>query len=143
MKKAIVYYSKTGNTASVAKRLTGFDLLEIKAKSDDPNEKDPVLTTIPSLNGYDYIVFASPVHGFQLCRIMKAYISQLGTLSGKTIDLFVTHLFRFAFLGGNQALKQLENLVEDKEGSVRYKTSVNWKSKKKEEVIRNMTREYQ
>ncbi len=142
MKKAIVYYSKTGNTESVAKRFHGFDLLEIKAKSDDPNEKYPVLTSIPNLNGYDYVVFASPVHGFQLCKIMKAYINQLGTLKGKTIDLFVTHLFRFAFLGGNQALKQMEKYVEDKEGTVRYKTSINWKSKKKEEVIREMIREY-
>jgi len=141
MKKAIVYYSKTGNTKSVVDRLRGFDVLEIKAESDDPNH-DPVLTSSPSISGYEYVVFAAPVHGFQLCKIMKAYLHQLGSLQGKTVDLFVTHHFRFAFLGGNQALKQMKKIVLEKEGEIRFQTSVNWKAKDREEVIRKVISEY-
>lgn len=141
MKKAIVYYSKTGNTKSVVDRFHGFDVLEVKAESDDPNH-DPVLTSIPSISDYEYVVFASPVHGFQLCKIMKAYLKQLGSLQGKKINLFITHHFRFAFLGGNQALKQMRKLVEEKEGQVDQMISVNWKAKDREEVIKKVISEY-
>ncbi|MGS0972961.1 MAG: flavodoxin family protein [Candidatus Izemoplasmataceae bacterium] len=141
MKKAIVYYSKTGNTKSVVDRFQGFDVLEVKAESDDPNH-DPVLTSSPSISDYEYVVFASPVHGFQLCKIMKAYLKQLGSLKGKKINLFITHYFRFAFLGGNQALKQMRKLVEEKEGQVDQMISVNWKAKDREEVIKKVISEY-
>lgn len=141
MKKAIVYYSKTGNTKFVVDRFQGFDVLEVKAESDDPNH-DPVLTSSPSISDYEYVVFASPVHGFQLCKIMKAYLKQLGSLKGKKINLFITHHFRFAFLGGNQALKQMRKLVEEKEGQVDQMISVNWKAKDREEVIKKVISEY-
>lgn len=142
MKKAIIYYSKTGNTESVAKRFSDFDLLKIKAESDDPNILKPVLVESPEVKDYDYLVFASPVHGFQLCKIMVAYLNSLDDLSGKVIDLFITHHFRFACLGGNQSLKQMKNIVEAKNGQVRFMTSVNWKSKKREEIIEAMIKQY-
>lgn len=138
MKQCIIYYSKTGHTASVVKRFSHFDIQVIEAKSDDPNIKDVELTKIPSIDAYDHLVFACPVHGFQACRIMKAYLEQLDSLKGKTIDLFVTHHFRFAWLGGRQALKQLRGLVQAKDGQVRYETSINWKSHKREEDIQSM-----
>jgi len=142
MKKAIVYYSKTGNTKSVVDEFTGFDVLEVKAANQDPNIKDPVLTFCPNVSSYDYVIFASPVHGFQLCKIMAAYLKQLGSLKGKEINLFVTHHFRFAWLGGNQALKQMQKLIEEKEGRVSRKVSVNWKAKDRVSVIKKMVIEY-
>ena len=36
------------------------------------------------------------------------FLKQLNDLEHKVIDIFVTHLFRFSFLGGNQALKNDE-----------------------------------
>lgn len=142
MKQCIIYYSKTGHTASVVKRFNHFDIQAIEAKSDDPNIKEVELTSIPSIDAYDHLVFACPVHGFQACRIMKAYLEQLDSLKGKTIDLFVTHHFRFAWLGGRQALKQLRGLVQAKDGQVRYETSINWKSHKREEDIQSMIEMY-
>jgi len=142
MKKAIVYYSKTGNTKSVVDEFTGFDVLEVKAANQDPNIKDPVLTFCPNVSSYDYVIFASPVHGFQLCKIMAAYLKQLGSLKEKEINLFVTHHFRFAWLGGNQALKQMQKLIEEKEGRVSRKVSVNWKAKDRVSVIKKMVIEY-
>lgn len=37
MKRCVVYYSKTGNTASVAEKFKDFDLLRVQAETDDPN----------------------------------------------------------------------------------------------------------
>jgi flavodoxin len=142
MKKAIVYYSKTNNTKSVAERFEGFDLLEIKATSDDPNQMKVELLEIPDIAEYDYLIFACPVHGFQVCKIMKAYLKQLPDLSGKTIDLFITHQFPFAFLGGKQSLWNMRKLIRAKNGEVRNMTSINWSSGKRESDIINMINQY-
>ncbi len=142
MKKCIIFYSKTGNTKEVAQKLKGFDLLEIKAESDDPNVQYPVLTDIPDFSNYDYIVFATPVHGFQISKIMKSYLDQVSNFSGKTIDLFITHFFPFAWMGGNGSLRQMKKIIESKQGVVRYMTSVNWKSKKREHIINMMVDAY-
>lgn len=142
MKKCIVYYSKTGNTREVAKKLKDFDLLEIKAESDDPNVEHPKLTIIPDFSDYDYVVFATPVHGFQISRVMRAYLEQIPDFSGKTIDLFITHFFPFAWMGGNGSLRQMKKIIESKNGVVRNMTSVNWKSKKKDKIVNQMVETY-
>lgn len=142
MKKCIVYYSKTGNTKDVAQKLKDFDLLEIKAESDDPNVLSPQLIETPDFSGYDYVVFATPVHGFQISKIMKVYLEQVSDFSGKTIDLFITHFFPFAWMGGNGSLKQMKKIIESKGGVVRHMTSVNWKSKKREHIISKMVDAY-
>lgn len=145
MKSAIVLYSKTGNTLSVAKKLeavSDFDLKEVTAMSDDPNIAKPELVEAPDVLGYDHIVFASPVHGFNLSRIMNAYLNQLPDLTGKTVDLFITHLFPFAWMGGTHTLKQMKKIVEFKNAKVGKMTSINWKSKKREQVIVEMINSY-
>lgn len=143
MNKALIYYSRTGNTKSVAERFKDIDLLAIKSASDDPNQTEVELIKIPKIDGYDHIIFASPVHGFQLCKVMKAYLEQLKSLKGLVIDIYITHMFRFSWLGGLQALKQMEKIIESKGGKVRHKTSINWKSNQRELDIENMLEIYQ
>ncbi|QLY39877.1 flavodoxin family protein [Hujiaoplasma nucleasis] len=142
MESMIVYYSKTQNTESVVKR---FDIQAkmIKAQSQDPNQKHIVLLEKPDIRNVDHIIFACPVHGFQACRIMKAYLESLDDLRGKTIDLFVTHHFRFAWLGGIQALKQMRQIIHKKNGVVRHERSINWKSHKRESDIQEMIQLFQ
>lgn len=145
MKRLIVLYSKTGNTLGVAKRLEAsgeFDLKEVKAQSDDPNNPKPELIVIPDVSLHNHLIFASPVHAFRLCRIMQAYMNQLPDLSGKTIDLFITHSFPYAWMGGKGTLKQMKKIIEAKNGKVIKMTSVNWSSKKREEVIVEMIKAY-
>ncbi len=142
MNKAIVYYSKTGNTNLVAKKLKDFDLLRITAESDDPNIKDPKLTNIPKIDSYDYIVFASPVHGFQLSRVMRSYLTQVQHLEGKLIDVFITHFFPFAWMGGDQTLKQMKKLIKSRGGEVRYKTSINWSRRNRDATVEEMIKLY-
>ncbi|MDA3931893.1 MAG: flavodoxin [Tenericutes bacterium] len=142
MKKAIIYYSKTGNTESVVKKFENVDLLEVKSESNDPYQKKVNLTETPDIKGYEHIIFASPVHAFQNCRVMQAYLNQLEDLKGITIDTFVTHQFRFSWLGGLQALKQMRKTIESKGGEVRYHKSINWKSHKREQDIQEMIELY-
>lgn len=142
MKKCVVFYSKTGNTLSVAEKFKDFDLLEIKAELDDPNIEHPNLTQIPDFSDYDHVVFATPVHGFQISKVMRTYLTQVLDYHDKVVDLFITHFFPFAWMGGNGSLRQMKKLIESKGGSVRYRTSINWKSKKRESVIEKMVVDY-
>ena len=142
MKRAVIYYSKTGNTKSVVEQLVGFDNLRVIPESDNPSTTKPVIKVSPSVTDYERIIFASPVHGFQLSRVMQTYLAQCDDLENKTVDLFVTHQFPFAWLGGNQTLKQMKKLVEKKKGKVRYMTSVNWSSKKRTSAIDEMINLY-
>jgi len=145
MKKAIIFYSKTGNTKGVADRVNVTfqgELLAVTAESDDPNILDPILVETPDVKSYDEIIFASPVHGFMLSKVMSKYLNQIGDLSDKKIDLFITHFFPFAWMGGNQTLKQMKRLIERKNGVVQRMTSVNWKSKKREIIIESMVKQY-
>jgi flavodoxin len=142
LKKAVVFYSKTGNTDSVARQFKDFDLLEIVPVSDNPEQKHVEFKECPDISGYEHLVFAGPVHGFSLCKVMKAYIDQLGDLSNLLIDTFITHHFRFAWLGGLQALKQMRKHLEAKQGQVRYETSINWKSHKREVDTQEMIEKY-
>jgi flavodoxin len=146
MKELIVFYSKTGNTRDIAERLKDVlscEMDEIKAVSDDPNQTYVELTHAPDLNHYPSIIMGSPVHGFSLPKVTKAYLDGLGDLDGKTFDLFVTHFFPFSFLGGNQVLKAMKKIIESKNGEVRKMTSINWKSKKRDLVIEEMLKAYQ
>jgi len=59
-------------------------------------------------------------------------------LSGKTCDLFITHFFPFAWMGGNRTLKQMKKVLEQKNIQVNRMPSINWKSKKREFVITQM-----
>ena len=142
MKRAVIYYSKTGNTKGVVEKLSDFEFLGVIPENDNPNLPNPVLKVSPNVKDYERIIFASPVHGFQLSKVMQAYLAQCDDLENKTIDLFVTHHFPFAWLGGNQTLKQMKKLVEKKNGKIRYMTSINWTSKNRVAVIEEMVKLY-
>ena len=142
LKTALVFYSRTGNTKKVAEKFKNIDLLEIKSASNNPNQQQVTLIESPDISKYDHLIFASPVHGFQLCKVMKAYLNQLSDLKDKTIDIYVTHYFRFSWLGGIQALKQMRKIIESKGGQVEHQTSINWKSHKRDTVIEAMVEQY-
>lgn len=142
MKKCIVYYSKTGHTKHIIDRFDGFDVFVVKAESDDPNNEHPVLTEVPDISTYEHIIIASPVHGFQMAKIMRAYMIGLKDLNHKVIDIFVTHYFRFANLGGNQTLKQMKRIIKARGGHVRYQTSINRQSRKSYGAMIELVKKY-
>lgn len=104
MNIGIVIYSQTGNTLSVAERLRDrlteeghTSAIERVTVEGEVKPGTPVqLTACPDPAGYDAVVFASPVQGFSLALAMKAYLEQVGGLSGKPVALYITqHLKPF------------------------------------------------
>lgn len=137
MKTGIIYYSKTGHTKEVCERIyreIDADLLPIEARSDSPDQDTVELIDPPKIEGYDRLVIASPVHGFSLARIMRAYLKGISDFKGVTIDLFVTQFFPFSRLGAKQALQQMKRMVEKRRGIVSSQTAISW-SKGREKSI--------
>jgi len=149
MNVAILVYSHTGNTLSVANRLKTelaskgitADLLQIKADNDDPNAREFNLVVAPDVSAYQHLVFATPVRGFQISPIMKRYLESLPTLSGKKIACFVTHHFPFAFLGGNQTINAMKKIIAQKGGTVFQQGVIDWSNKKRETQIQDLVRD--
>ena len=136
--------SKTGNTLSVAEKLREKLLamghhvvLEkvIPSNESEVNIDRIVISNPPSTQGYDMLVFAAPVNGFGLAFVMQAYLRSLPSLEGKRLAGFVTEAFPFPWMGGNQALKGMEKLVNAKGGSLSATGVVNWRSPDKREVL--------
>lgn len=150
MKIGIIVYSYTGNTLSVAERLkTTLEeagdmvvLESIKAKDENPNLAKIELNVIPDARQYDQIIFATPVRGFSVSPIMKAYLENCPNLDAKPIACFVTHAFPFPWLGGNSTLKMMKKLIEAKHARVVSTGIVNWGSKKRESDIQKILTDF-
>lgn len=135
MNIGIIVFSKTGNTLSVAEKLQGA-LIEMghkaaleKVTASKDVEMDPkrvTLTSAPSTQGYDMLVFAAPVYGARLPAVMQVYLQRLPTLEGKLVAGFVTQAFPFPSLGGKQAINGMEKLVQAKGGKLGVTGVVNW-----------------
>lgn len=138
MKKAIVFYSFTGNTKIIANLFDGFDQLEITTNDGSPHNKHNKLVDIPDISDYDEIVFACPTHGFRMAKPMVRYINQLKSLKDKKINVFITHFFPFKALGGTQTLKHFKKVIEAKGGTINHMVSINWKSKHREKLLLEM-----
>ncbi len=124
-KALIAYFSATGTTASVAKRMadaTGADLFEIRpevpyteADLDWTNKKSrssiemndescrpPIAGTI-DVSGYDTILLGFPVWWYVEPRIVDAFLDSC-VLSGKTIVPFAT--------SGGSGIEKCQNHLE-------------------------------
>lgn len=121
MKIGIIVHSHTGNTLSVAERIRselvekGYDveLKRVSAENEDPKAKGPLqLQSAPDAKEFEVLLFGAPVWAFSLSTVMKAYLTQLPSLKGKKVGCFVTHMFPFAWMGGNSAMKQFKDSIE-------------------------------
>jgi len=135
MNIGIFVNSKTGNTLFVAKKLKdrlaamGHKVALEKVVAGNDGEMYPgkiVLSNPPSIKGYDMLVFAAPVNGARLAFGMQAYLQSLPSLEGKLLAGFVTEAFPFPWMGGNQAIRGMEKLVQAKGGTLSAAGVVNW-----------------
>jgi len=135
MNIGIIVFSKTGNTLSVAEKLrdtlleTGHKVALKQVTASNDVERDPkktVLTNPPSADGYDMLVFATPVYGGRLPAAMQAYLQGITSLEGKLVAGFVTQAFPFAWMGGNQTINGMEKLLQVKGGKLTATGVVNW-----------------
>ncbi len=143
MNVGIVIYSQTGHTRSAAegleKALTAANhtaaILDVETAGEAAPPQPPAVKELPSLAGYDALVFGSPVHAFSLAPAMIAAMRQIASLSGKRVSVFVTQHFPFPWMGGNRAVSQLKAMCEAK-GAVVAKTSIiNWSSRKRDHQL--------
>lgn len=147
MKIAVIVYSYTGNTFSVAEKLV--EKLKARRKdaklfrlimSGDPHmdSKNVSIKNIPDLNEYDAYVFASPVQAFTLSAYMKMYMKNIQPLNGKNVAVFVTQNLKPVF-GGNRAIKKLSEFVHMKDGAVRGSKIIKWTDSERDKLIDEST----
>ena len=123
MKKAIVYYSMSGNTEYVAKYIsekTGADLIRIEPKKEYPKSgfkkffwggKSAVMGETPNLENYDfnsdeydYIIFGTPVWASTFAPPIKTFVKEnKGKLKNKKFAIFTCYM-------GSGADKTIEKL---------------------------------
>ncbi len=126
MKTGLIIYSYTGITLKIATEIqtklikAGQEvvLISLKAKNENPNSTVIELLDQPDLSSFDQIIFGSPVRGFQVSPIMKAFLEKTPSLNNKKVACFVTHAFPYAWMGGNTAIKMMKDLVFKKDGIV-------------------------
>ena len=144
MNIAIILYSGTGNTSSVAQRLQEklaaaghtVNVEQITVEGDvSPGKKDFQFTHVPSPDPYEALVFASPVQAFSLNPVMEVYLKQLPTLEGKKVALLVTKHLRFHWTGGTRAASTMKRLCQEKGAKVLGSEIVVWSGNKREENI--------
>jgi len=144
MKVGIIVYSQTGNTLSVTEKIAKslsakgqtVELLHVETESAGSGSGSHIsLRSTPDVAPFDVIIFASPVQAFSLAPAMKAYLSQIGDLSGKKIHCFVTQHFKKAWMGGNRAVSQISSVCKAKGGSIISTGIVNWSSEKRDQQI--------
>lgn len=154
MNICILVNSLTGNTLSVAKQLK--ENLEKNNNLVTLEKIDPIggenvnETNISNINfeniidfiDYDLIIIGSPVRGFSISNTLKSYLDKVTSLTNKKISIFVTHFFPFSFLGGNQALKQIIKICEEKDTTISNTGIIDWKNKKREEQINNLINDF-
>jgi len=146
MKIGIIVYSYTNNTLTIANQLKtalsgkGYDvgIESIKAMNEDPNNTHIVLTQSPDITQYDKVIFASCVRGFDCALILKEYVKNLNSLNSLKCAGFVSQYFPWDALGGNQALKRIQSLVESKNGQFYPLRSVHVKSRQKVNQINDL-----
>ena len=144
MKVGIIVHSQTGNTLMVAQKIKeklltaghAVSLLKVSALNDEEGDAQKVrLKEKPDIDGYDAVLFGAPVRGFSLSPVMQAYLSQIGSLSGKKTACFLTQQFPHPWMGGNRAMKQMLAFCGGKGAAVYGTGIVNWSNAENREKL--------
>ncbi len=136
MNIGLIVYSETGNTLSVAQRMTetlaaAGHTAEIRQITVQPRGKADslvVLKDIPSVKGFDAVIFGAPVQGFSLCRPMALYLKQLPDVHGLPVAAFITQGLSRKWMGGNHAFRTLSKLCGEKGAAPVRIGHVHWRA---------------
>lgn len=134
MNIGIIIHSQTGHTLSVAQKLKESltaqghqaTVAQVTGISDGSDRAHVQLTSAPDVSGYDALVFGAPVQGFALSRVMTAYMSSLPSLPRKIAALLTTQQLPFDWMGGNQAIRQMEALCAAQNAAVCGTCIIHW-----------------
>ena len=127
MKTAVVYYSMSGNTKSVAEKiaeLTGAELIELRPVKEYPSEgfrkfiwggKSAVMGEKPKLQhyafdgSYDRIIFGTPVWASSFAPPIRTFITEnREIIAGRSVAAFVC----FSGGGADKALLKLRQFLK-------------------------------
>ena len=143
MKIGIIIHSRTGHTYSVAQRFeeklsadghtVNIQQLRLSGGQDVPG-KDSKIENPPDLSEYDRVIFGAPVHAFSLSKVMEAYLTQVPSLTGKTVVCFVTKGLPFGWTGGNRAIGQMKEICESKWATVSGTGIVIWNKNREKQI---------
>src|SRR5690554_8182243 len=107
-KKAIIIaHSKTGNTYSVAERLSKAleesgviaHIERIMSEDEDAYIRKIHNETPLDVGKYDAIIFGAPVRAFSLSPVMAAYLRQSQSLVGKKVLCYATQSLPYPWMG--------------------------------------------
>lgn len=143
MKIGMIVYSQTGNTLGVAEKIKdeiqkkGHEVVLERVRTEGETNKGETirLASAPNPNGYDAVVFASPVQAFNLAQGMKLYFQQMPEFQAGKVCCFVTQHFPKPWLGGNRAIRQMQDACRQKGTSVTKTGIINWSNKQRENQI--------
>ena len=122
MKIGIIYYSFSGFTSSVSKKLTkrlSLDGYEVGMEKLEPAGKLDVrvlrteLKSIPCIEDYDKLVIASPVHGGRIASPMAEFLEKTPSMMNKQVVCLVTHFLPYS-TGGAQTVLLLKSALRGK-----------------------------
>lgn len=153
MKKAIIYYSMSGNTDYVAKYISqkvDADLIRIKPKKEYPNKgikkflwggKSAVMGETPPLeeytfksDKYDYIIFGTPVWASSFTPPIRTFIKEnKDKLRNKKISVFICYMGG----GADKAIEKLKQYLDINEFDAKI-VLIDPKTKQSEEKVKQI-----
>jgi flavodoxin len=134
MKICLMVYSFSGHTLAVVRALQTaltqaghtVDLERIApALPVRQGQKSASLDTVPSIHGYDALVFGTCVRGGLMAAPMAGLLAQIAPLDGLPVACLVTGFFP-PNLGRNQTIAQMQAACEARGGRVIGTGSVGW-----------------
>jgi flavodoxin len=151
MRIGIIVFSRTGNTFEVARRLEeGLKLRGHEASlkrielegNPQPGDQNFTLKVIPDPLPYEALIFGAAVEAFSLSPVMKRYLTDIPELAGKPAACFVTEFFPYAWMGGNNAIRQMKKLCVMKGAKIAGSGVINWKNpaRREEQIERIVER---
>ena len=93
------------------------------------------LGEMPSLEGFDAYVFASPVMAFHLPPITKDFLEKAGMTAGHKAVCFVTEHLPFAWMGGRQSIRTMKKICQNRQVVVLDTGVINWSRKDRSDRI--------
>ncbi len=150
MDLGIIIYSQTGNTRYVAGKLKEkleaeghrAEIKEIKISGSTPAQAGKFeITDAPAPDGYDAVIFGSPVQAFSLNPVMKAYLAQLPSLENKKVACFVTKQLPLVQTGGTGAVARMKKECESRGAAVLGTEIVVWSKSKRDRSVNKCVEE--
>ena len=144
VKIGIIVHSNSGHTLAVAQELRdrlasdGLDValhqLETVGTAS-PGSASVTLENRPSLDGYDKLVFGSPVNGGRMSSAIAAYLDGVSSLEGQPVVFLLTHFLRRSW-GTEQTIAQMRELCESRGATVIESADVRWPNLRRKRDIR-------